>query len=248
MSSALLRNNLRDMIEGEMGRHDDYKYGKYNRRERGGDHHARESRSDRRAKEKMLTLTSKNEDLKKSNMKLRQEIDDMKIRMGEVIEYSMFFQSNENGEKLSSSTDGFKNMAKAFSKIQIDNKNMVSEIDELKGTIKELRDVIRGHEESIESFQDHEEDQVLELQEKNEFILALEKDKETLRQYLLEAQIENKIIKKKALLMEQKLDHLEASTGINSKRNDYRNDPSNKKGLYVHPPPPDETTVSSLED
>lgn len=231
------KTNLSDYRDYDDVRHSDYVHGLYSRRE---DRHMEYAEKDWSEREKIVDLSYENEDLKEANYRLRKEADEMKKQLEEVIQTSMFFSLN-NGMNSGSEKESLKKLSKNFSSLHKRNKELEEENEMMRGSLRKLKSNTNRQEEVVELLREKEEEFQIDLQEKNEIIEALEKDRESLRQFLLESQIENKIINKKTDILQKKVKHLEYETMRKHGHSKHKDAPK-----YLDPS--DQHTVSSLED
>lgn len=171
------------------------------------------------------------------------EFDDIKepdyrMNFDENVTDLLSFMDDDRGPNISRN----EKVSKIISTLNRRTNKLEKENLKLKNTLKSLSRSAHRQDDAMDFFRMKEKEFYHDLKGKDEFIILLEREKDKLQHYLMESQIESKILKKKCELLRNKVTDLELAFNIERSRN-FKN-----PGKFFVSANNDEGTVSSLEE
>lgn len=113
----------------------------------------------------------------------------------------------ENGEDPGSKKN--EKVSKILTSLHRRNKKLENENMKLRNALENLSRSAHRQDDAVEYYRVKEQDHYFDLKEKDDIIVLLEREKDELRHFLLESQLENKVYNKKCDLLRKKVTDLE---------------------------------------
>ena len=200
-------------------------------------------RSRRASNESMYRINSENEDLKEENYKMSKQMESLKQKISDLKFTSAIMKNSDDPEQNMSDR-----VSKVLSSLHRKNDKLEKDNAKMKDAIRSLRRTVDRQEETIGFYRMKDRDIELSYKEKDDVITLLEREKDELRHFLLESQIENKVVNKKCDILRNKVTDLEQALMLKSGSNPIPKAPERIILVDSKSGDRDADTISSLGD
>ncbi len=218
----------------------DFLYSERNQQER---HFSDYLRSRRTSSESMYRINSENDELKEENYKMSKQIETLKQKLSDLKFTSSIMSNSDDPEQNMNDR-----VSKVLSTLHRRNDKLEKDNTKMRDVIRSLRRTIDRQEETIGFYRMKDQDAELDYKAKDDIITLLEREKDEMRHFLLESQIENKVVNKKCDILRNKVTDLEQALMAKSGNNDKPKAPDKIVVLDSKSGDRDADTISSLGD